>query len=215
MHASLFALCSASLALAGCSRAPIPIESTPRVPDPSVLAAPPPASAPAAPAAAPSARPAPSPVKLALSGEGIDVVSASGSVRQILFDAPTAQAVDAVSLTQDGLAPQRARNEECGAGPIDLATWPNGLTVMSQQGRFVGWSVSRAATDGGNGGLATMAGIGPGSTRGELEGAYAAEIRETTLGQEFSAGDVFGLLDGTGPSALISALWAGTSCNFR
>ena len=84
-----------------------------------------------------------------------------------------------------------------------------------QDGRFVGWSVSRGAADGSNVGLATMAGIGIGSARRELEAAYTADIRKTTLGQEFGAGDIFGLLDGTGPSARINAMWAGEICNFR
>ena len=159
--------------------------------------------------------PASAPVKLALSGEGLEFVTERGSVRHLVFGTPAAQAINAASRAYGGVAPQRGRNEECGAGPLDMATWQDGLTVMSQDGRFVGWSVSRGAADGGNIGVATMAGIGIGSTRRELEAVYAADIRETTLGQEFAAGDVFGVLDGTGPSARITALWAGTSCNFR
>lgn len=53
--------------------------------------------------------------------------------------------------------------------------------MVSQGSRFVDWSVSRGAADGGNTGLATMAGIGFGSTRQELDAAYAADIREKTL----------------------------------
>lgn len=154
-------------------------------------------------------------MKLALSGEGLDFVSERGSVRHLLFGTPGAQAIDAVSRAHGGVAPERGRNEECGAGPLDMATWPDGLTLMSQDGRFVGWSVSRSAADGGNAGLATMAGIGVGSTRRELEAAYTADIRETTLGQEFAAGDVFGVLDVAGPSGHVDAIWAGESCNFR
>lgn len=216
MLPAILAFCALSFALTACSPAPDPAESPPRVPQGAVTAAPAPAPVPVAPAdPTPLAIPTTGPVKLALSGEGLDFVSEGGSVRHLVFDAPAAQVIDAVSRTQGGSAPKRGRNEECGAGPLDMTSWQDGLTVMSQDGRFVGWSVMRAAADAGNGSLATMAGIGVGSTRRELEAAYAAEIRETTLGQEFSAGDVFGLLDGTGQSARISAMWAGASCNFR
>jgi hypothetical protein len=155
-------------------------------------------------------------VKLALSGEGLDFISERGSARHLVFGTPADAAIDAVTRTHGGIAPQRGRNEECGAGPLDMATWPDGLTVVAQHGRFVGWSVSRgAAGAAGRDGPATMAGIGLGSTRRELESAYAADIHKTTLGQEFAAGNLFGLLDGSGPSARITALWGGTSCNFR
>src|SRR3546814_16332062 len=63
--------------------------------------------------------------------------------------------------------------------------------------------------------LGTMAGITRGSTRSDLESAYAAEVGETTLGTEFTAGGLSGLLDGTGPTAYITTLWAGTTCAFR
>jgi len=221
MHLATLAFCTLSLALGACSRVPAPATapSAPSAPRSAVAAAPAPtpaSDAPAPDAPAPSATAARGPVRLALSGEGLDFVSErGGSVRHLVFDAPAAQVIDAVSRTQGRGAPRRGRNEECGAGPLDMATWPEGLTVMAQAGRFVGWSASRPTADTGNGGLATMAGIGVGSTRGELEAAYAADIRKTTLGQEFSAGDVFGLLEGTGQAARITAMWAGASCNFR
>jgi hypothetical protein len=154
-------------------------------------------------------------VKLALSGEGLDIVSERGSVRHLVFGTPADAVIDAVTRTYGGTAPQRGRNEECGAGPLDMATWQDGLNVMAQHGRFVGWSVSRGANNATGDGPATMAGIRLGSTRQELEAAYTAEIRKTTLGHEFAAGDLFGVLDGSGPSARITALWGGTSCNFR
>lgn len=215
MHPVLIVTCALAAALAGCTRGSAPVAPAVPLRETPVPSASTPVPVPAAPTdAASPAIPASTLVKLALSGEGVDFVSENGSVRHLVFGAPAADAIDTVSRAQ-GAAPQRGRNEECGAGPLDMATWPGGLTVMSQDGRFIGWSVSRGAADGGNAGMATMAGIGVGSTRGELEAAYAADIRETTLGQEFAAGDVFGVLDGTGPSARITALWAGTSCNFR
>jgi hypothetical protein len=216
MHPALLVTCILAATLAGCTRAPAPAGRAPSAHPAPVSTAATPAPVPAAPAdPVPSAIPASAPPKLALSGEGLDFVAEHGSVRHLLFDTPATDAINAVSRAYRGVAPQRGRNEECGAGPLDMATWQDGLTVMAQDGRFVGWSVGRGADAGGRGGPATMAGIGVGSTRSELQAAYAAAIRETTLGQEFAAGDVFGVLDGTGPSARITAMWAGASCNFR
>ena len=96
-----------------------------------------------------------------------------------------------------------------------MATWPNGLTLVAQEGRFVGWGLFPGAGTGIDDDLGTMAGIAPGSTRGELESAYAAKVSETTLGTEFIAGGLSGLLDGPGPRASITTLWAGTNCAFR
>ncbi len=159
--------------------------------------------------------PASATVMLALSGEGLAFVTESGSVRHFPFDTPAEDAIAAITRSYAGLAPHHTRNEECGAGPLDMASWHDGLTVLSQEGRWLGWSVSRAAAAGDAPGPKTMAGIGIDSTRSELQAAYTADMSETTLGQEFSAGDLHGILDGTGPTARINAMWAGVSCNFR
>lgn len=173
-----------------------------------------PALAPALPAPTPTPTPASGTVQLALSGEGLDFVSDQGSVRHLLFDVPATQAIDAVSRMY-ATAPERGRNEECGAGPLDMAMWPSGLTVVMQHDRFVGWSASARRDGKRTSALSTMAGVGPGSMRRELEAAYAARTQETTLGQEFSAAGLLGVLDGKAPTARINAMWAGTSCNFR
>ena len=53
-----------------------------------------------------------------------------------------------------------------------MATWPDGLTLVSQGGTFRGWSLNpRAGVDAAA--ATTMSGIGLGSTRDELEAAYA------------------------------------------
>ena len=102
-------------------------------------------------------------------------------------------------------------NSECGAGPLDYAVWADGLKLWFQDGRFAGWALDPRAA----GVHATMSGIGPGSTRRELEAAYHVQVEETTLGTEFHAGGLEGLLDGAGPDAQVSAMWAGVSCVFR
>lgn len=113
-------------------------------------------------------------------------------------------------------------NTECGAGPLKMASWSNGLTLVLQEKKtstakewqFVGWYAG--APSGAAPKIATMAGVGIGSTRAELEGAYAVKVVESTLGQEFSTtSGLYGILDGPGQEAVITSLWSGTSCNFR
>jgi hypothetical protein len=92
-----------------------------------------------------------------------------------------------------------------------ITQWPNGLVLHAADSEFIGWS-ARPDTDAS---LTTIAGVGTGSTRGELEAAYTVEVTETSLGTEFSTGSLFGLLSSTEPDATITDLWAGTVCNFR
>src|SRR3546814_8095393 len=114
-----------------------------------------------------------------LSGEGFTFVTPGGSTRHLLFGEPADQVVEAVSRAL-GSQPEHGHNDECGAGPLDMATWPNGLTLVAQDDRFAGWSLSPEAGAGMDDGLGTMAGITRGSTRSDLESAYAAEERKST-----------------------------------
>jgi hypothetical protein len=61
-----------------------------------------------------------------------------------------------------------------------------------------------------------MSGIGVGSTRAELQAAYAAAaVDSTTLGVEFTAGGLQGVLESDARTAPIVALWAGAACVAR
>lgn len=176
------------------------------------------APAPPAPPTAPStiAAPADAPAgpALAVEGEGLRLFDRdTGAARPLSFG--TAQAALLGALRFRG-PPGTGTNGECGAGPLDYASWPDGLTLYFQKGTFFGWALgARAANPAGRPALATAAGIGPGSSRADLDDAYAARIMPSTLGTEFAAGDLFGLLDGPGPYARISNMWAGASCNMR
>lgn len=112
-------------------------------------------------------------------------------------------------------------NSECGAGPLKMATWSNGLTVVFQQKKsnsewqFAGWFMN-AASSAVSKPLTTMAGIGIGSTRAEMESAYTIKVSKTSLGHEFStSAGLFGIFNGPGMDAKITNMWSGTSCNFR
>ncbi len=109
-------------------------------------------------------------------------------------------------------APVTGRNDEGGAGSLDYARWPDSLTLYGQDGAFVGWFVDQR----GAGKVATAAGVGPGTTRLALEGAYAAEVFEIDARHRVRRrGQLYGLLDGPHRDSPITAMWAGTSCNFR
>ena len=178
-------------------------------PDPSVPATPPPAAPAAAPATAPAATPSRASPALALDGEGLRLFNReSGAARPIAFATPRTQTLALLAFRGP---PDAGTQGECGAGALEYAAWPDGLKLYFQREKFVGWAVDGR----GKGALATAAGIGPGSSRTALGEAYAATFSTTTLGTEFAAGGLFGLLDGPGPNATISDLWAGVSCNFR
>ena len=133
--------------------------------------------------------------------------AATGSTRLLPFGAPEAQVLTALQPLR-GAPPERSSSDECGAGPLAFASWPDELQLVFQEGRFVGWSLDQR-------GLTTMNGLGVGSTRAELQGAYGAQVGESTLGTEFSAGNLHGLLSGPATDARITTLWAGTICAFR
>lgn len=205
---------SAVLALAlasGCtspsSEAPVPEPARPATPvsEPQPVAtAPVDVPVPASPAPADDA-PA-----LAIEGEGLRLFDMqSGKATPIAFGQPKQQVLAVLERFRG--AARQDTNADCGAGPVQIAQWPDGLSLVFQGDRFVGWGVGRA-----DGGLSTAIGIGLGSTRSDLGEAYAdVSTRATTLGTEFSAGGMHGVLDGATPGSAITALWAGTSCVAR
>jgi hypothetical protein len=162
---------------------------------------------------APVAAPIPARPALVIEAEGVRLFDpATGSGRPIAFGAAQDDVLRALAF----LGPHTLENvAECGAGPMDFASWPNGLQLHFQEARFVGWAADNSMLKRGAGPVTTAAGVGPGSTRKDLESAYSARIEETTLGMEFEAGGLFGVLDGDGPSDKIEVMWGGESCNFR
>lgn len=145
---------------------------------------------------------------LAVDAEGLHVV-AGATPRPLPFGLPQ-ERVLAVLQAFRGPA-DRGTNSECGAGPLDYAVWADGLTLHFQDGRFAGWALDGRA----EGAHSTRSGIGPGSTRRELEAAYNSRIEQSSLGTEFTAGGISGILHGAGGEARITDMWAGLSCVFR
>lgn len=151
-----------------------------------------------------AAAPAAAEPKLTVEPGGLALRDATGKVASIAFD--TAQGEVMAALAFRGPAGE-TRNDECGAGPTDFASWPDGLNLLFMQGRFVGWSLDERADT-----LAMGDGIAIGSSEAQLGKATRYTIEDSTLGREFlTEGGVSGIVDG----GKVSALWAGASCVFR
>jgi len=148
--------------------------------------------------------------RLVVEGEGLRwVLQPSGRASPVPFGRPESEVLTSVEGIRGPAV--KGTNQDCGAGPVQFASWPDGLGLVFQDGRFVGWGLGRRAI----GGIATAAGVGPGSTRAELDAAYSVTVTRTSLGSEFSACDLHGVLDGTSAGARITDMWAGVSCVAR
>jgi hypothetical protein len=157
---------------------------------------------------------------LALSPNAIQIINQNnGSTTEISFKTPLKQTIETVERVLKA-KPSIGINSECGAGPLKMATWNNVLTLLFQEKKndewlFVGWAANQAINPELK--LITMAGVGIGSTRKEIESAYVIEVTKTSLGYEFATktDDFFGIFDGANENAKITNLWSGLSCNFR
>jgi hypothetical protein len=125
---------------------------------------------------------------------------------------PFGSAQSSVLPALEGLRGEAAtigRNEECPAGPLDFADYEQGgatETLYFQDGKFVGWRVR----------------MDPKALLAMRRNMVAQEkdfevLPDSTLGTEFSFdwnGPVHGLLEDESAMAAVSAMWAGTVCNF-
>lgn len=147
-------------------------------------------------AAAAGNRAAPAAATLRLAAGGLEPGLAFGMARD-----------EAVAAVAKVLGPQTGsgHNDECGEGPLDFVSF-GGLQLALQEGRFTGWSLNTAEPA-----LRTAAGLGIGSPRSALGGIKVDE--ESSIGPEFDAGGVFGILDEKGEK--VEFLWSGMACIFR
>ncbi len=155
---------------------------------------------------------------LVLDGEGLRIVlEPSGSARPIPFGESRASVVEQVSRLRNGQQPEMAENLECRA---TVATWAASTLQLyftpDAAPQFIGWSLGgRARTDATAPAVTTASGIGIGSTRAALESAYVARVARSSLGVEFTAGGMAGLLVSNAANAPIRNLWAGQVCLAR
>lgn len=169
------------------------------------------AEAPAVPARADPPEPAAGEPTLAVEGDGLRwFLPPNGSARPLPFGTPKAQVLASLERVRGPAG--KGTNQDCGAGPVGYASWPDGLSLVFQHDRFVGWGLDQRAA----GALATANGVGPGTARRTLMDSFGSvDLEQTSLGTEFSAGGISGVFDGKGPSAKITDMWAGVSCVAR
>ena len=149
--------------------------------------------------------------KLAVYSEGLRwVLPPDGSARPLAFGTSEADVLGALESVRGPAG--KGVNQDCGAGPVQYANWSDGLSLVFQNGEFAGWGLDRRAS----GALATADGVGPGMTRSALaDSSGSVTYRDTSLGVEFAAGEIFGVLDGSGSEAKITDMWAGVNCIAR
>lgn len=194
-HAAL--ALAATVALAACDAAEAPPA------EPAEAAGPAPVTTPATPA------PVAAEGGLVIEGEGLRIFTPSGSARPIPFATPQADVLAAVTRAVGGVTPAVTTNTECGAGPVQFATFANGLNLAFQDDRFAGWFLDKP-------GLTTADGVGVGAPRAALEDARTIEIvPDSTLGVEFRSGDLGGFLTAGGADGTVESLYAGLTCFFR
>jgi hypothetical protein len=187
---------AAVVALAACDR------SQPAAPaEPAAPAAPAEPAAPVGPSVADGG--------LAIEAEGLRLFDDAGAARAIPFGTPQATAIQVVAASVGGAAPEVTTNTECGAGATQFAEFSNGLQLLFQNGQFQGWFVDEAGTT-------TVDGVGVGSTRASIESSRTVEIdADSTLGIEFTSGDIGGFLTDATPQGTVTSLYAGLTCFFR
>lgn len=164
--------------------------------------------------------------QLILTSNALQAINTTtGSTTEIPFGKPFDEMEEIVTRILQSKPISEGINAACGAGPLKMASWNNGLTLVFQKKgvpsvesespwEFAGWYLSlnpRNTTK-----ITTMSGIGIGSTRGEMESAYVIIVKKSSLGYEFSTtSGLYGIFDGMGKQAKITSMWSGVSCNFR
>ncbi len=163
----------------------------------------------AAPAAAPAPRPAPAAAAapLVLEGAGLRIPDASPPRTLAFEESAEAATVEALTKALGRPPSETGENEDCGGGGMKFAKWKDDLTAWFLDGSFAGWDSE--------GKLKTLEGIGIGSSRADVERLAGFEVEESTLGIEFRAGGLSGILDSQAPGAKVTHLWGGATCVFR
>jgi len=147
-------------------------------------------------------------IQLALEGEGLRVfLLPSGSSRPVSFGMPKNSALEILTTVRQSPPTEQGESAVC---QLSYANWADGLTAWFSGDRFTGWSLRPGSAS-----LSTAGGIGLGSTRMELESVHQPDFGDSTLGVEFTADGLAGLLESAEPDAKVLNLWAGTACVVR
>ena len=103
---------------------------------------------------------------------------------------------------------ERRDIEECGAGPMGLSEYANGLVVNFQRGNLAGWTLSQNENA-----PRVMGDVQIGTSRDEVADVDGfAAIEGSTLGDEFAVGNAVG---GFFEDDKVAMLYAGAQCFMR
>jgi hypothetical protein len=179
-------------------------------PEPSAPATPGPApTAPPSAAATRTPEPAgpPAEVQVVLRPDGLGLTDGGSGSSSLPFgtDGAAVRAVVDRALGAGGERP----TPDCGPGSSTVQH--EGLFLLLQDGRFVGWVT-------GTPGLTTGDGLGVGSTLADLQASFGRlEVTEDTVGVEWSTGEggLVGFLDGRAPTSSVTNMAAGVRCIAR
>lgn len=145
--------------------------------------------------------------QLTIEGFGLTILPrGTGPAKTVRFGESQAPTIAAISQVL-GKPAQEGTNADCPSGPVQFATWSKGLSANFEGGKFVGWA---GAVD-----QKTARGIGFGSSKADLAAAYHPTFEQTSLGYEFTADGITGVLESDAADAAITDLWAGMSCVAR
>jgi hypothetical protein len=144
-----------------------------------------------------------------LAADGLEVAGSAGAPRKLAFGAGRARVLAEVGGVL-GQPSEQGTMEECPSGPLHQVGYASGMQLSFQDSAFVGWFARQ------NSQQRTARGIGPGSTLAQLRAAYpATKVEETSLGWEFDAGELYGIVTDTTAAGPVEVIFAGTNCIFR
>jgi hypothetical protein len=147
---------------------------------------------------------------VSLSTDGLTVVSVAGITKALDFgtDEPTVKTALESALDKPK-STEIAQPCEDGSGRTFDSVRYDGLAVSFLDGKLAGWSSSANA-------FTTLDGIGVGSTLADLKESFGdVTVMDSSLGVEFSAGTVGGVIDGKADSAKVTDIFNGQVCIIR
>ncbi len=142
--------------------------------------------------------------------DGLGFVGAGDddTISRLLFGSDQTDVVATLSAAL-GEPVESGTNQDCGVGPAEVISYPDGFVVTFTDGALVGWAVSGAAPR-------TAAGIGVGSTVAEaLAAVPGSSVVESTIGWELASEDLYALLSGPDADDTVETLFGGANCIFR
>jgi len=150
--------------------------------------------------------------EIAPEGGGLAFV-AGASIEHAEFGDSFAEVEDSIRAVLGEAADARQELEECGGG-ADVSTRWDEIAIYGMGDEFVGWAIRDSSP------LETADGVRPGTTRSELETAYAdVEIEESSLGVEWrvqeEAGSLSGVLSAEAATGQVEDMWSGDACIAR